>query len=535
MFYELDKLESQLKCPKCLLKYVSPRILPCGKSLCQNCIDQLCNYNLLNFIKCPICCKSHAVPDEGFIINEFIVKTLDIKPEKVYRCASYEQFDTLLNEIESDLIEIETRLNYPENKIRDYCDKIRNQIDLNTEKLIEKINNHREQLLNELSIYEQNCIENLMRIERKDLYEKILNENSQKIKSYYNYLNQSRINEDQVKQMIEEAKIQEYKLKNNIKILNSKLFGKNLIHFEESTKILDSNILGKITYDDLNFTSDLTDIEKVLNCKIEKTITYNDKIIDYALPIQDIFLLVVGPSLKMVDDTGNDILDIRFDSTPLHVSHNQIDTILVQHRRCLWRNDRKEISQAYTLSTYDFNLNIKNEIVIDSKIINCITNEHSVFIQMDKTNLINVYNWNLEKLLTIGQTLYADRPYFCKDYTIEMVKGDRVYMRKTMPDEEGDYWVRIMSLSSGDLLHEYYLDCRHEFFFVDGLMRSIVIDPVFSILRIYDRPNLKSNQADLLFEKSLDLNNCNGFQMTSDGKFFFIKEKKFVQYYKFSA
>lgn len=85
MFYEIDKLESQLKCPKCLHKYVSPRILPCGKSMCQNCVDQLSNCNLSNLIKCPFCCKSHPVPDEGFIINEFIVNTLKLKPEKVYR------------------------------------------------------------------------------------------------------------------------------------------------------------------------------------------------------------------------------------------------------------------------------------------------------------------------------------------------------------------------------------------------------------------------------------------------------------------
>lgn len=85
MFFEIEKIENQLKCPKCLYKFVSPRILPCGKSMCQNCIDQLSNFNLLNLIKCPFCYKNHPIPDEGFIINEFIVNTLSLKPEKVYR------------------------------------------------------------------------------------------------------------------------------------------------------------------------------------------------------------------------------------------------------------------------------------------------------------------------------------------------------------------------------------------------------------------------------------------------------------------
>ncbi|RNA02421.1 hypothetical protein BpHYR1_021425 [Brachionus plicatilis] len=452
-----------------------------------------------------------------------------------FDCESYEKFDNLLTEIEKDLQEIQTRLNYPEEKIRSYCDRIRNQIDLNTENLIEKLNAYRDRLLNELTIYEKNCLENLDRIERKDIFLKLLSENTRKVEYYYKYLNNCRIDEESVKSMMEQAKLQEYKLKNNTQILNALIFGKNFITYEEPSKQLDQNFLGRFNYEDLSHMNDITDIDRIANSQIEMTLQYQDKIIDFALSIQDRFLVVIGQCLKMIDDQSNDIVDIRFDSTVDFVSHNLRDSILVQHRRCLWRNDRREISQAFTLSVYDFNLNLKEEIVIETKIQNCVTNENNIFVQCEKTNTVSVYTWDLVKIMTIGQNLYADRAYFFRDFVLEAVKYDRMYLRKRTADEEGDYWVRVVSLSSGDLLHEFYLNCRFEIFFIDALSRSIVVDPVFSILRIYDKPNSKSNQADLLLERDIDLRNCSGFKMTLDGKFFFIRDKKYIEYYQFSA
>lgn len=441
----------------------------------------------------------------------------------------------MLTEIEKDLKEIQSGLNYPEDKIRIHCDQIRNQVDLNTELLIEKLNSYRDKILNELSVYEKNCTENLSYIENKDIFVKQLTENIQKLEHYYKYLNNSRIDEESIKDMMEDAKNQEYKLKNHIQILNALIFGKNFISYEEPSKTLDHNFLGRLTYEDLSQMNDITDIDRISNLQIEKTLRYQDKIIDFALAIQDRFLIVIGQFLKMIDDQSNDIVDIRFDSTPDFVSHNLKDSILVQHRRCLWRNERREINQSFTLSVYDFNLNLKEEIMIDTKILNCVTNKNFIFVQCEKNNSVSVYTWDLIKIKTVGQVLYADRSFFFKDFMLEAVKCDKMYFRKKTADEDGDFWVRMVSLSSGDLLHEFYLNCRFEIFFIDALSRTLVVDPIFSVLRIYDKPNNKSNQAELLLEKQIDLKNCSGFKMTIDGKFVFIRDKKFIQCYQFST
>ena len=102
-------------------------------------------------------------------------------------------------------------------------------------------------------------------------------------------------------------------------------------------------------------------------------------------------------------------------------------------------------------------------------------------------------------------------------------------------DDDGDFWIRVVSLTTGELLNEYNLNSYHDYFFIDALSRTIVIDDIFSNIKIYDKPNLNgSNQPMLLFEnKNLDLANTTGLQLTLDGKFFYIKNKKKIHYVSF--
>ncbi len=94
--------------------------------------------------------------------------------------------------------------------------------------------------------------------------------------------------------------------------------------------------------------------------------------------------------------------------------------------------------------------------------------------------------------------------------------------------------IKILSLTNGEILNEFYLNSYHDHFFVDALSRTIVIDDVFSNLKIYEKPNNTSNQAQLIMENNLDLANSHGLHVTMDGKLFFIKNKKSIQYYSFT-
>jgi len=578
MFYEYDKIENHLKCPICVQKYVSPRILPCGKSICLNCIE---NISLLNVVKhtdsiddaeeirtiviekCPFCDKQHATSNEtGFILNEFILQANEIKPEKVYRCQSYEILDNLITNLSTDLNELISKLQYPEIKIREHCDKIRNQIDLATETLLEKIAKFREKFIDEINLYEKDCSNsnnNHLDTKSRDFFQKIIKENEIKLNRFKSYVNRARIEEESVKNLINEAKLQEYKLKNQLKLINGKLFGKKMPHFEELasiSKLVESSIIGRLNYESLVILNDLLDIEKIAQPKIEKQIEHTNNI-DRALPLisnnnnnnttlldkDDKYLISCGNNLKIINDSHT-LVEISFDYPPEFFATNERNAIFVQHFRNTWKNNRKEKAHTQTLSVYDYNLNLNYEYGSDYNILACVCDSQNIFVQTTSKYAINIYNWYLEKLTTIGQDQHADRAFYFKDFLLKLVKEDRVYMKKMKADESADFWIRVISLHSGELLNEYQLNSYHDHFFIDALSRTIVIDDIFSKISIFDKPTSSSSssstpngsnqQAHLLYEnKNLDFSNTNGLSTTLDGKVFFIKNKKKIQFYSF--
>ena len=436
-----------------------------------------------------------------------------------------------MNQIEKDINEIDSKINNPKFKIIDHCDKLRNRIDVNTETLIKNLNSYREQLFNEINLYEQDCIKNFKNIEKKEYFVKIIKENADLLDSYYNYVNRSRIDEQSVKNMMNEAKLQEYKLKNLLKILDCNLFGKNLLNFEESSKIFDSGVIGKFNYENLEIVNDVLDVNKLSDLKPDKTIIAKA---DSAIEMHNSkYLVSNSQNLRIIDEKSNILVEIRFDNIPEFFAHNNVDSIFVQHNRNIWLNNRKEKCKNYTLGIYDLSLNLKNEITPDFQILACVTNNHNIFVQTNYTFCVYVYSWALEKITSFGQVYFMDRPYFFKDFKIKIVKNDKIYLKKINVDEEGDFWIKICSLNNGELLNEYYLNGNHDNFFIDSLQRTVVVDEVYSNIKIYEKPNCKSNQADLLFEKSLDLKNSSGLRVTPDGKLYFVKDKQVIQGYSF--
>jgi hypothetical protein len=39
LFYDKEEIDQEMKCPSCSERYQSPRLLPCGDSICLRCID----------------------------------------------------------------------------------------------------------------------------------------------------------------------------------------------------------------------------------------------------------------------------------------------------------------------------------------------------------------------------------------------------------------------------------------------------------------------------------------------------------------
>ena len=84
MFYQVKEIDDIIRCPNCQSKFIDPRIIPCGSSMCSNCIVLLEKKERKEF-KCPACQESHRIPTSGFLKNVLLAKLVEKQPNIVSR------------------------------------------------------------------------------------------------------------------------------------------------------------------------------------------------------------------------------------------------------------------------------------------------------------------------------------------------------------------------------------------------------------------------------------------------------------------
>ncbi|CAF1033428.1 unnamed protein product [Adineta steineri] len=70
-----QRLQELLQCPVCLTPYTEPRLLPCGHTYCDECLNRLIE-NDNDIVQCPECRKQHVVPEDGVFPPNFVVRNL---------------------------------------------------------------------------------------------------------------------------------------------------------------------------------------------------------------------------------------------------------------------------------------------------------------------------------------------------------------------------------------------------------------------------------------------------------------------------
>jgi hypothetical protein len=153
----------------------NPINLPCGNTICKKHIDQLegTSYD------CQYCLDKHQVPENGFPINYIASQSLNLNKHLNGEFKETKQvFDRIVLMIEKHkhncLVDADTF-------IYDKFSKLRNQIDLHREQMIEAIIERSDEMLSALNQLEQECKNNRSTV--SDLQMIKLDENLLKIKN----------------------------------------------------------------------------------------------------------------------------------------------------------------------------------------------------------------------------------------------------------------------------------------------------------------------------------------------------------------
>ena len=163
MFYEEAQINRILNCQRCKQKFDEPRVLPCGKTICSNCIYSIENKvmakNSPDF-DCSLCMEQHCVPESEFPINEVAYNLMSAQPNEVFRSELVFNLRSNLNQIQNYLSQLSSDLNNGIDKIKDHCIELRREVQLKTEQKILEINQMNESLIQQIDNYEEECILN---------------------------------------------------------------------------------------------------------------------------------------------------------------------------------------------------------------------------------------------------------------------------------------------------------------------------------------------------------------------------------------
>lgn len=153
MYFNEEEILHELSCPRCNQTFVDPRITPCFKTICSNCIEDLTSENE---IKCFFCKEMHKIPDRtGFQSNEYVSKILAKRPKQIYRGEIFRQLESKLEDLTNILNKLETGIKNPNTIINDYCSDLKNKIDLVTEQKINELNLMRVKYIEKIDDFER--------------------------------------------------------------------------------------------------------------------------------------------------------------------------------------------------------------------------------------------------------------------------------------------------------------------------------------------------------------------------------------------
>jgi hypothetical protein len=460
MFFQADAINTILICKICDTKMVDPRILPCGKSMCHRCVDLIVDTDKKR-IKCQNCAKIHEIPDEGFPKNLSLQELLECEAKEVLQSNHIEEFKKLLDILNATKQSIETTLESGDAKIRDHCDKVRNDMQLAIEQAHAKLDEFHKDFMGEIDNHEKQCQAKFKFIQQNKVeIETALNDSNELLLKSNHLLKQFKIDQTELATLFESARSLQTNLEQIKDEIQTNMFNGSLLKFEKQ-KSFDSNVIGKIVKQNI----ELYFLENIENMR-ELDIASKIECTGYFAFLQPFksnsFLFIFSEknilNLLCVDKNGNNLFEKRDliknqkikEITGLilfRCSHNKILFICTEEKHL------KQINTFINLRSFDDNLNVLAEIKLDKKPNDNGVNGKNLFLlnKNENCSTISMYNSNLEIVQTFGQE-NSLLPFFCSlDINLFLVSNQYFIINEPIIDDDDEYHdsVTIINRSNG--------------------------------------------------------------------------------------
>ena len=159
MFYQQSTINNLKTCAVCVQTFSDPRMIPCGHTFCNHCIETLKNKENESKLTCLRCQKEHTcINKTDFPVNMLVCELIEEKPNEVIHSKYMAEFKKSLNLLTDRIESLQSNLDNGALAIHEHCSKLRRDVQLNTELHIEKIKDNNEKLIKEINDYEKECV-----------------------------------------------------------------------------------------------------------------------------------------------------------------------------------------------------------------------------------------------------------------------------------------------------------------------------------------------------------------------------------------
>jgi hypothetical protein len=197
------------------------------------CIEFLTKRGAKGF-QCPVCDEFHEQPKKGYPKNTDLARLCEKKANKVSRSGIADVFASQLDDMKSNMDKLAQENDLGEDKIKEYCDELRNEVQLHLEESTESLKKQSLELIKRIGKYER---EAMLKFNTNLKLDTFLSETRRFHEKWTDYLKQFKIDDEQLKLASNNFKKLQNKLNNESELLTSKRFNFNLLKFTKGTSV----------------------------------------------------------------------------------------------------------------------------------------------------------------------------------------------------------------------------------------------------------------------------------------------------------
>ncbi len=260
MFDEPAFLNQFSKCQRCAqpCEYFPPDVMPCcGKTLCYSCVQTIGQGTQCSLFKCIMCQEENFlnISSQGLLVNETVARLLVEPPIDYYWREQAEKLKQNINDLGDSVNKLMYEISNSDYIIKEKCSELRKQVHLTKQKRILEIEKHSENMIEQIDLYEQNCIRRYSRTKQsKQQVDKLVNKINSLIQQQKCFLNQMEIDDQQMISSVKMLNELKRKIEEKRKNEANSMFDNQVIKFEVNNALIDKELIGVLKHQDIACT-----------------------------------------------------------------------------------------------------------------------------------------------------------------------------------------------------------------------------------------------------------------------------------------